>query len=667
MICVSIKNKTREQILEILDKVEMAEIRLDLCNLSDEDIEEIFSSDTPLIATYRIAEASDAASLRESERQLSVAVKAGARYLDLDIDTPTPTVKRLRALCNEWGTALIRSYHNASGTPSVDELRTIVDRCRHYGGEVVKVVTTPAGDADVDAVLGLYKYYTPEILVAFAMGEKGRRSRIECLAKGAPFSYACLDVDDATAEGQYPYEEMHSLVYGQHKFLDAGAPIRMPASKSYAQRAIVAAALADGESTLKGYSPCDDSEAALNVARSLGAEVVKEDDSTIKIKGIAASPACLDGGRKIEVGESGLLARLMLPLGAQLTDGSCTVEGCGTLLKRPLDGVEASMQAMGADVEGSSECLPLTVCGQLCGGKIEVEGSKTSQLVSGALMALPLGPRNCALSVHNPTSIPYIYMTMDILRTFGVKVRSEMYGGRKILQDDWSACTEMLLKMKENQAYKAAEIEIEGDWSAASAFLAAGAIFGQVAVDGLDTSSLQADLCMLDILMDAGASMSQLDTPKGTVVARKSPLCAIEEDLSNSPDLFPVVAVLCCFAQGRSVLRGVHRLAHKESDRAEGIVNMLRGFGVQISVKNDEMIIQGESLCSRILNGRLLRGGKFSACSDHRMVMALSLAALGADSPVEIDDTSCVAKSFPNFLQSFGSATDKCRSTPERV
>ena len=170
-----------------------------------------------------------------------------------------------------------------------------------------------------------------------------------------------------------------------------------------------------------------------------------------------------------------------------------------------------------------------------------------------------------------------------------------------------------------------------------------------MALEGLDTTSLQADLTMMDILMEAGASLSQMDEPKGVITVKKAPLRGFRADLSNSPDLFPVTAVLCAFCQGRSILRGVRRLVHKESDRSEGIVRMLSRMGVAVQVKGDEMTIDGESLASRLMNGRLLKGGEYTADHDHRMVMALRLAELGAPEPVIIDDTDCVAKSFPRF------------------
>ena len=175
-------------------------------------------------------------------------------------------------------------------------------------------------------------------------------------------------------------------------------------------------------------------------------------------------------------------------------------------------------------------------------------------------------------------------------------------------------------------------------------------------MEGLDTQSLQADISIMDILMDAGASMSQLEGPTpstGPLHVSRAPLCAFDTDLNNCPDLFPIVAVLAAFCPGESHIRGVQRLLHKETDRAAAIVDMLEKMGVPARVEEDEMTVEGMSLPQRLLTGRLLRGGTFTSHGDHRMVMALKVASLGAGSPVEIDDTACVAKSFPGFPAMF--------------
>jgi 3-phosphoshikimate 1-carboxyvinyltransferase len=211
----------------------------------------------------------------------------------------------------------------------------------------------------------------------------------------------------------------------------------------------------------------------------------------------------------------------------------------------------------------------------------------------------------------------------------------------------------MHFKVKGGQKYKAADIDLEGDWSAAANFLVAGAIFGKVEIEGLDTTSLQADLSIMDILMDAGASLSQIDGKKGNITVQRAPLQAFEVDASNCPDLFPILAVMAAFCQGPSRMAGVGRLANKESDRAKAILEMLTQMGVQARVEEDELIVEGHTLSERLLDGDELKGGAYTSHHDHRMVMALKVASLGADSPITIDDEDCVAKSFPQFNDLF--------------
>ena len=263
-------------------------------------------------------------------------------------------------------------------------------------------------------------------------------------------------------------------------------------------------------------------------------------------------------------------------------------------------------------------------------------------------MALPLAEKNSALFVHEPRSIPYMFITLDVLRKFGIRIANEMEGDDEFLETrDWSLCTAINFKIRGGQRYEATSFELEGDWSGAAPFLVAGAVFGGVRLGGLDTSSLQADLTILDILVEAGACVSQDED--GTINVRKAPLNAFQVDLNNAPDLFPAVAMLAVFCPGENRIAGVGRLANKESDRAAALVEILTQMGVEVAVEGDDLVIIGNALSRRLLSGTLLRGGAYSSYHDHRMVMALSIAALGADGPVEIDDTACVAKSFPSF------------------
>lgn len=746
MICTTIQNKTIDEIYAILESgdVEMAEIRLDSCPLTMDEIEELFStSDVPLVATCRInavkerlfqtlaGHTQDDRKLemkasQEVESKLITAIHAGAAFVDLEIEAPPMMSKRLRRETRENGTVFVRSYHDYKGTDSIEALKALTEKCFAIGADIAKIVTMAApctGDnqsPDVDRVLSLYDHFDPAKLIAFAMGDAGKISRIQCLAKGSPFTYASLNEADAAAPGQMTTREMRDIVYGNCVNVNAAgtaadrlsaghlnadrlqipeatvkatandaseetgassdidngpgaAEIQMPASKSFAQRAIIAAALAEGTTTLNGYSPCGDNESAISVARALGAEVtvglaykegkVVKDSSTLTIKGRGA--AALEP-ETINAGESGLLARLMIPLMAVLGDGNAIITGDGTLTRRPLKGARDIMGAFGVRLETISGTgqesfsevhVPLTISGKLEGGKVTVSGSGGSQLISGLLMALPLLQEDTVIRLTEPKSIPYLFITMDVLKAFGVKIWCDMEGGPEFAESqDWNDCTEIVLHIKGGQSYKATDMDIEGDWSSAANFLVAGAIFGKVNVSGLDTKSLQADLSIMDILMEAGASLSQMgdDDPRGVIHVQKAPLNAFDVDANNCPDLFPVAAVLAAFCQGTSRIAGVGRLANKESDRAQAILSMLVQLGVKARISGDKMIIEGHSLAQRCLTGHLLKGGNYTSSHDHRMVMALKVAELGADGPIVIDDIECVSKSFPTFMELFG-------------
>ena len=718
MICTTIQNRNYEQVLEALERCEMAEVRLDRCELSTREIENIFSSDVPLVATCRIKDVAETdpsladcpeqsrliRAMQIAEKRLLKAIEAGTRYVDVELEAQKQMSKRIRQAAHENGTVFIRSYHDFEGTDSLEALKAVVEKCVYHGADMVKIVTMAHSQEDVDKVLKLYDWCREEQesgnerigaladggLIAFCMGEAGKTSRLECLRKGSPYTYAAVSQEEAAAPGQWAAEDMAKAVYGDFDFIGTSSqendtllqiPLEMPVSKSFAQRAIIAAALADGVSHLKGYTPCGDNEAALKVARSLGAEV-ELNGKELTIKGIAASAGSLsqlydetgspatteDCTPVLHVGESGLLTRMMIPLMAQLCQGPVMFTGEKTLLDRPLTGAAEIMEAMGAEI--SSSKVPLKVKGPLKPGRAEISGKHGSQLVSGLLMALPFAEKNTTLMVNEPKSIPYMFITLEVLKKFGIKTGNEMLGGRDFLESDgdWSLCTGMIFKVKGGQSFKAADIDLEADWSAAANFLVAGALFGRLEVAGLDTTSLQADLSIMDILMDAGASLSQLDGNKGNITVQRAPLKAFCVDASNCPDLFPIIAVLAAFCQGTSRIDGTGRLANKESDRAKAILEMLTQMGVKAEISDDTLIVEGHSLAQRLLAAGaevqkagdcpgLLKGGNYTSRHDHRMVMALKVAALGADSPITIDDETCVAKSFPDFLKTWNAAS----------
>ena len=728
MICVTIQNRSLEEILNLLDHnvpaIQMAEIRLDRCPLDEDEISELFSSsDTPLIATCRVAGDGNG-SWEQAEAKLQAAIEAGAAFIDVEIEAPKEMGKRLRRSCSEFGTRMIRSCHFFDGTPSLEVLRETAERCRKFGGEIIKIAVSAGSEDDANRVLSLYDEFDEGRLVAFAMGEAGRMSRLECLRLGSPFTYAALNSVEAAAPGQWPYSEMmdalchseRSICHSERTIchserseestcgeesmrggLSSGQPLQMPASKSFAQRAIIAAALADksqstssrplsgaegpapAKSALTGYSPCGDSGAAKAVAVILS-----------EAKDLSAAQ---DLPSHIHVGESGLLTRLMIPIVAALQKTGkfakvVEITGEGTLLNRPLKGASEIMAQFGTVLrplgdQASGEIkVPLSVQGPLIPGKVDISGKEGSQLISGLLMALPLLDGDSVIHIHEPKSIPYMFITLDVLKKFGIRIGSEMEGDEVFMEtQDWGLCTGITFKIKGGQEYKPASFSIEGDWSAAANFLVAGAVFGKVQLKGLDTTSLQADISIMDILMDAGASLSQEDpTPAvaspvilseakdlceakdlpetpGIITAQRAPLRCFDTDLGNCPDLFPIVSVLAAFCGGVSHILGFKRLASKESDRGKAILETLTKMGVKAYAEGDLLTVEGHSLESRVLNGTLLKGGEYTSYHDHRMAMALTVASLGADGPIKIDDTACVAKSFPGFFDTWKQAT----------
>lgn len=687
MICTVIQNKTYREIYELLETgdIEMAEIRLDSCPLSTDEIKLLFEEiDIPLVATCRINKLAEhlqsenpdkdeskikSIALHKAESKLLTAIKAGAEYVDLELEAPTMMSKIIRREAAECGTYLIRSYHNFKNTDSIESLKALTDKCLSLGADIAKIVTTAQTDEDLSMILSLYNYYNSSSLIAFCMGDMGKQTRIESLKRGAPFTYAALNSSEIAAPGQWTTAELFNKIYGNKYSIGKGLhdkDISIPSSKSFAQRAIIAAAIAEGTSILRNYTPCGDNESAISVARALGAEVIKgisyndgdidKDKSTLTIKGIGGKKLLFDKNI-LHVGESGLLARLMIPIISEIGIGDTVITGEKTLLNRPLKGAREIMKSFGISLECTENkedtYIPLRIKGRFTPKKAKISGKDGSQLISGLLAALPISGNSSEIIIENPKSIPYIFMTLDVLKKFGIKIQNEMEGNERFFEtEDWSLCDAIVCHISGGQTYKATQLDIEADWSSAAIFLVAGAIFGHLSVKGLDINSLQADLCIMDILASSGAALSQ-EEDTGIIHVHKSPLYSFDIDASNCPDLFPILSVLAAFCEGKSTISGVGRLASKESDRGKVILEMLLKMGVKAKIHEDQLIIEGHSLCSRILSGNLLKGGSYSSYSDHRIVMALKVASLGADSPIDIDDIECVNKSFPSFLELF--------------
>lgn len=400
--------------------------------------------------------------------------------------------------------------------------------------------------------------------------------------------------------------------------------VRLPCSKSYAQRALAASLLCEGETTLSNIELCDDTRYAMDVITGLGAQIRQTGNAEYVIKG-GLNPIT----DNINTGESGLATRLFTPIAA-LCDKSITITGKGTMMRRPIGMMIDPLRNLGAQVE-TDGYLPITVKGPLAGGETSVDAHVSSQFLTGLLMSLPLAKQDTILQVEQPNSLPYLAVTVDLASKF--RIRMEHNGFKEFF-------------IPGGQHYTPTKLHIEGDWSCAAFMLVAGAIAGEVTARAMNTLSLQADIAIVEALTKAGAVI--ITTPKEITVRRRE-LNGFDFDATQRPDLFPILAVLGANCEGTTRIRGVNRLQYKESNRAEAIHTEFSKLGMKVEFDEDVMIIHGGQLT----------GGTVDSCSDHRIAMAAAIAALTATSPVTITNAQAVTKSYPRFWEDLEALTVK--------
>ena len=380
------------------------------------------------------------------------------------------------------------------------------------------------------------------------------------------------------------------------------------------QRAIAISALAQGTSRLYGYSPSNDSDAALRIAENLGATVSVDGEQVIITGGL--NPKTLT----LNCGEAGLGIRMFTPI-ASLWHEAITLQGEGSLKKRPVDVLEAPLRQLGVQITTNNGFVPVQVCGPMLGGYANVDGSLSSQILTGLLIAAPYARKDVILCVKDLKSKPYIDITLDMMKKFGVSVGRHDY-------DSFVVPAE--------QTYMAQDFCVEGDWSGAAFLLVAAALNGDVTVENISMDSCQADKAIVDALQKAGAKVV---VNENSISVSHSKLQAFSFDATECPDLFPPLVSLAAHCDGMTTIQGVSRLAHKESNRALVLQTEFAKLGTKIDLDGDTMIIYGGTL----------QGGKMHANNDHRIAMAVAVAALLAKSSVEIENPECVAKSYPEF------------------
>lgn len=412
--------------------------------------------------------------------------------------------------------------------------------------------------------------------------------------------------------------------------------VEAPPSKSMMQRACAAALLHPGETIIHCPGFSADDKAALQIIRSLGAEVEEQLGGWLSVR----SRFLPSGSARIHCGESGLAARLFTPVALSRVT-HLEVQGSGSLLNRPMQGMRETLTHLGVNIAGSGSFLPLHMDGPLQIRNITLDGSSGSQLLTGILFAFAFGARN-AVQVHveRLNSRPYIDMTLEMLGCFGKNIINEDYERFMVYPS--------LSKPK-----SPIELTIERDWSGAANWLVAAAIAGSITVTGVRKTSRQADVHIVDLLKAAGLDTVWNDD---TIFLNAAPLHAFEADLTHCPDLFPIVSILAGAADGTSRLRGVHRLRHKESDRAATISAMLGGFGIDHRYDDNCLFVTGR---------KTFRAAAISSAGDHRIAMATAVGALRAAGTVTVLHAEAVHKSYPDFFHHLSSLGIICEKSEE--
>ncbi|WP_153796220.1 3-phosphoshikimate 1-carboxyvinyltransferase [Foetidibacter luteolus] len=405
--------------------------------------------------------------------------------------------------------------------------------------------------------------------------------------------------------------------------------ITAPASKSSMQRACAAALVRKGETLIHNPGISNDDKAALGVIKALGADWEMENgDLKVTSNGVNAAT------NEVNCGESGLGIRMFAPLVA-LNDSEITINGEGSLLTRPMDFFDEVLPQLDVEVSSNSGKLPLKLKGPLQPKNITIDGSLSSQFLTGLLMAYAASDaKDVTITVTNLKSKPYVDLTLKVMEAYGLKAPEninyeQFYFG---------------LETSNTQA-TFVDYTVEGDWSGGAFLLVAGAIAGNIVVRGLDVTSTQADKAVLTALMDCG---SKISIQSDEIEIAPGDLKAFQFDATDCPDLFPPLVALAAYCKGTTVIEGVNRLTHKESNRALTLQEEFAKLGIEITLQDNLMLIKG---------GTGVKGATVHSRHDHRIAMACAVAALKAEGETVIEEAGAVSKSYPNFyehIQSLG-------------
>jgi 3-phosphoshikimate 1-carboxyvinyltransferase len=406
--------------------------------------------------------------------------------------------------------------------------------------------------------------------------------------------------------------------------------IQANASKSAMQRACAAALLRRGQTVIHNPGISNDDKAALDIIQKLGASVTFNDDGTLTVSSNGVNPA----NPSINCGESGLSIRMFTPI-ASLSEQSITITGEGSLVTRPMDFFDEVMPKLGVAIQSNNGKLPLQIQGPLVPADITIDGSLSSQFLTGLLMAYGTSgiKDKVTITATNLKSKPYIDLTLEIMKAFGLNVPENRNYKEFVFNSTVEPTHHLSLSTH--------HFTVEGDWSGAAFLLVAAAVSGEVTVNGIFNTSRQADKKIVDAILDAGAEVTVGDN---YVTVKKHLLRPFVFDATDCPDLFPPLVALAANCVGVTRIHGLRRLKHKESDRGVTLQEEFSKLGVHIELADDIMLVHGRTLL-RVMNHTL------NSHHDHRIAMAGVVAALNADFELQIRNAEAVNKSYPEFYK----------------
>jgi 3-phosphoshikimate 1-carboxyvinyltransferase len=398
-----------------------------------------------------------------------------------------------------------------------------------------------------------------------------------------------------------------------------------PPSKSYTHRAVIIASLAAGESIIEEPLLSDDTLHTIDACRTLGADIELK-GNRLRITGTDGKIRVADG-QKIFAGNSGSTIRMIAPMAA-LSQTKVVLDGDSRLRQRPMGDLISALESLGISARSLSNNgrPPIEIQGKdFKRAEVTIRGAVSSQHISALLMIAPYTKEGLSIKVADELrSKPYLDITLDIMRAFGVEAANKDY--KQFL-------------VKGGQKYQARRYRIEGDYSSAAYFLAAGAIGGRpIMVKNLNNNSVQGDRYFLNILEQMGCSVKH--QKEQVTISRQKELSGITLDLGDYPDLVQTVAVVAAYAGGKTEISNIGHLRFKESDRLESTAAELAEMGIKADVTDDAMVIYGGKP----------KGAEIEAHNDHRLAMSLAIAVLFAEGDSIINGAEAVTKSYPKFF-----------------